>query len=132
MLLHMYVIFTSCYCFLSKCAQYDPGCRWALKHYSFIHSSFANAFNLDPSKSLSFGKELSLFNTILTIIDPKKEAFENIVGKGENAGNQHFSVLQTILVLFMIMLLSVKYFNSDWSKILLFSKEFTLYQMTKF
>ena len=81
---------------------------------------------------MSFGKELSLFNTILTIIDPKKEAFENIVGKGENAGNQHFSVLQTILVLFMIMLLSVKYFNSDWSKILLFSKEFTLYQMTKF
>ena len=38
MLLHMYVIFTSRYCFLSKCAQYDPSCRRALKHYSFIHS----------------------------------------------------------------------------------------------
>ena len=38
MLLHMNVIFTSCYCFLSKCAQYDPSCRRALKHYSFIHS----------------------------------------------------------------------------------------------
>ena len=37
MLLHMYVIFTSRYCFLSKRAQYDPSCRWALKHYSFIH-----------------------------------------------------------------------------------------------
>ena len=81
---------------------------------TFISSS-ANAFNLDSSKSLTFGKELSLFNTILTIIDPKKEAFENIVGKGENAGNQHFSVSQTILVLFMIMLLSVNPFpNKPW------------------
>ena len=26
----------------------------------------------------------------LTFNDPGKEAFENIVGKGENAGNQHF------------------------------------------
>ena len=34
-LLHMYVIFTSRYC---KCAQYDPSCRRALKHYSFILS----------------------------------------------------------------------------------------------
>ena len=33
---------------------------------------------------------LILFHTILTFDDPVKEAFENIVGKGENAGNQHF------------------------------------------
>ena len=38
MLLHMYVIFTSRYCSLSKCTQYDSSCRRALKHYSFIHS----------------------------------------------------------------------------------------------
>ena len=38
MLLHMYVTFTSHYCFQSKCNQYDLSCRWALKHYSFIHS----------------------------------------------------------------------------------------------
>ena len=25
----------------SKCAQYDPSCRRALKHYSFIHSLFS-------------------------------------------------------------------------------------------
>ena len=38
--------------------------------------SSANALNLVPSKKLSFSKDLSIF--------------ENIVGKGENAGNQHF------------------------------------------
>ena len=39
MLLHMYVIFTLHYCFLSKWAQYDLCCWWALKHHSFIHNS---------------------------------------------------------------------------------------------
>ena len=38
----------------------------------------ANAFNLDQSKNLSFGKEL------MTL---EKKPFENIVGKRENAGN---------------------------------------------
>ena len=63
MLLHMYVIFTSRYCFLSKCAQYDPSCRRALKHYSFIHSFIiaailnlvsAGASNLDKAKVCMF------------------------------------------------------------------------------
>ena len=30
------------------------------------------------------------FHTIPTFNDREKEAFENVVGKGENAGNQHF------------------------------------------
>ena len=42
----------------------------------------------------SFGlqkHELSLYNTTPTIIDLERERFENIVGTGENAGNQqHF------------------------------------------
>ena len=52
--------------------------------------SSANAFNLDQSKILSFGKELTQYNIILTFHDPGKETFENIVGKRANAGNQHF------------------------------------------
>ena len=34
----------------------------------------------------------TLTNTALNPLsnNPKKEAFENIMGKGENAGNQHF------------------------------------------
>ena len=38
----------------------------------------ANAFDLYQSKILSFGKELI------------KDTFENIEGKGENDGDQHF------------------------------------------
>ena len=33
---------------------------------------------------------LILYHTIPTFNDLEKEAFENIAGKGENAGNQHF------------------------------------------
>ena len=33
---------------------------------------------------------LTLDNTIPTFNHPETESFENIVGKGENAGNQHF------------------------------------------
>ena len=36
-------------------------------------------------------KELNPYNTIPTFNEPEKETFfENIVGKGENAGYQHF------------------------------------------
>ena len=38
----------------------------------------------------SISKLLTLYHTILTLNDPEKKPFENIVGKGENAGNQHF------------------------------------------
>ena len=50
MLLHMYLIFTSRYCFLSKCAQYDPSCRQALKHYSFIHSFITKLHTITTSE----------------------------------------------------------------------------------
>ena len=42
--------------------------------------SSANALNLDKTKILSSGRRLAI----------SCKAFENIVGKGENAGNQHF------------------------------------------
>ena len=37
-----------------------------------------------------FGKGLILYHTIPTFDDPEKVDFENIVGKEENTGNQHF------------------------------------------
>ena len=52
-------------------------------------------FNLDQFKILSSGNGLTLYHTIPIFNDPekkkkKKRGVENIVGKGENAGNQHF------------------------------------------
>ena len=45
-------------------------------------------FNLDKSKILSFGKGLNHYLTTLMTLYQKP--FQNIMGKGENAGNQHF------------------------------------------
>ena len=56
---------------------------------------------MDQSKTLSFSKQLkfpdfrhlSHYHT-MTIFDAlEKKTFENIVGKEENAGNQHFFLL---------------------------------------
>ena len=46
-----------------------------------------NAFDLDHSKFLSYGKELSLYHAIPTFNDPKEEGFGKYHGKGENACN---------------------------------------------
>ena len=70
----------------------------------------------------------------MTFNDPEKEAlkpFENIVGKGENAGNQHFlifpqyflPVLQRISVRKLhLFLSSADAFNLGLSKILSFNR----------
>ena len=42
---------------------------------------------------------LTLYHTIPTIMTLKKKAFENIVEKGENAGNQHFLLLPQCFLL---------------------------------
>ena len=64
----------------------------------------------------------------------RKKVFENIVGKGENAGNQHFLFFPqcfqpksnfSFLVAFTLS--SANAFNLDRSKILLFGKELTHY-----
>ena len=62
-----------------------------------------------------------------------KRPFENIVGKGENAGNKHFPpfplcflpIPKQILIfqLHLICCLQTNAFNFDQSKILLFGKE---------
>ena len=59
--------------------------------------------------------DLSLYHTITTFNDPVKKPFENIVGKGENAGNQHF------LLFPQCSLLKLKQISNQ-SKNLLFGK----------
>ena len=55
-LLHMYVISTSHYCLICKCAQYDLSCQRALKHHSFNHSLFffSVLLHLSPSSPKIF------------------------------------------------------------------------------
>ena len=62
----------------------------------------------------------------------KKVAFENILGKGENAGNQHFLLFPKCFLPFpktncnfsvTFILLSANVFNLDYSKILSDGKE---------
>ena len=47
-------------------------------------------FQLAPVQNLLFGKGLTLYQTITTLTTLYEKPFENIVGKGENAGKQHF------------------------------------------
>ena len=64
----------------------------------------------------------------------RKGPFENIVGKGENAGNQHFLLFPqcflpflTQISVFHLHLSSAKAFNLNQCKNLLFCRELTLY-----
>ena len=84
-------------------------------------------------------KILTLFHTIPTYNDLEKEAFyENIVAKGENTSNQHFSPFLTMFstlprtnfnVTVAFILLSANSFNFDQSKILLSGKDFKQLKM---
>ena len=53
---------------------------------------------------------LKLFHTIPTIHIPKKKLYENIVGKGENAGNQHF--FPTIPQCFLLIQVQNSFYES--------------------
>ena len=72
-----------------------------------------------------------------------KRPFENIEGKGENAGNQHFLLfafptmfpthpITNLYFSITFNLSSANAFNLDQSKILLFGTELTLFQMGNF
>ena len=72
---------------------------------------------------------------IHSLMTPKKEAFDNIVGTGENAGNQHYHLFppcflpipkQILISQFHLILSLANAFNLDQSKILSFGKEFTV------
>ena len=78
-------------------------------------------------------RQFTLHPTIPTFNTPgKKKTFENIVGKGENAGNQHFLLFPTMFSTIhkinfnfwvTFILSSANPFNLDWYTILLFGKE---------
>ena len=74
---------------------------------------------------------ITLYHTIPTFNDSQKQnPFENIVWKGENAGNQHFPTMFStlskteIIIWATFILSSATAFNLVTSKILLFGKEF--------
>ena len=52
--------------------------------------SSAICFDSDPSKILFFVNGLTLYHTNSDSKALGKKPFKNIVGKGENAGDQHF------------------------------------------
>ena len=83
-----------------------------------------------------FEKGLTLYQTkSLVLMSFKKKPFENIVGKGENAGNQHFVLFHNVFYpikdrdqhLSCIKVVISNSFNLVRSKILLFGTELTLY-----
>ena len=94
----------------------------------YVDSFFHNVFKGFLSHSC-----LTLYHTILTSNDhekKKKKTLENIVGKGENAGNQHFLLFPQCFLPFLKqssvseshLLSSANAFNLDKSKILLFGR----------
>ena len=71
----------------------------------------------------------------------EKKAFENMVGKGENAGNEHFLLFSTMFSALpgtnfnfwvTIILSSANFLNLDYFQILSFGKELTHYKKKKF
>ena len=71
------------------------------------------------------GNGLTIYHAIPTFNDPERESFENIVGKGENAGKQHFLLIPTMFstlpktslkFLFKFILPSANAINLDQSK----------------
>ena len=61
-----------------------------LHHLRHTEIVFYKWFPLDKGKILSSGEELTLYHTISTLTTRRDKPVENIMGKGENAGKQHF------------------------------------------
>ena len=59
-------------------------------NFSFSHSVFKRPVLQTGKNQGLFEKGFTIYHTILTSHDFEKEPFENIVLKGENAGDQHF------------------------------------------
>ena len=49
-----------------------------------------NGFHVSASGAIQGHHGPLVISHIITFYDPKEEGLENIMGKGENAGNQHF------------------------------------------
>ena len=99
-------------------------------------------FYLFPQYFLCYLKILYPFTTQSRLSTPlEKKALENIVGKEENAGYQHFLLSPTMFStlpkpnfnsLLTFILSSANALNLDWSKILSFDKELNLYFTSQF
>ena len=128
----------------SKAFAFQKVCHSKLDIATSVFFCSENVFIFNGSLSMGF---LTRYDTIPGFNDLKKKSFENIVGKGENAGNQHFSPFPTMFsthsktnfsLSATFILLSSNAFNLNWPKILSFVKELKLgvvlthYQTTKF
>ena len=78
---------------------------------------------------------LTLYDAILTFNDKKKVAFENIVGNGENSGNQYFllfpTMFSTLDKFHWFKLFSVNALSLDNCTFLLFSEGLSRKQLCK-
>ena len=78
-----------------------------------------------------WGQELTLYHKIITLPALYRSSFENTVGKGENADDQHFLLFPQYFLSFpklsifqlRFILMSANVFNLDQSKILRFGKQ---------
>ena len=89
---------------------------------AMFNLSFANAFNLVTPKILSFVKSSPLTTQSWLLMTLRKKPFKNIVGKGENAGKQHFLLCPRCFPLKSYMQIRNAY-NFEWCQILLFCEE---------
>ena len=83
-----------------------------------------------PASCYASRRSLTLYQPFLLFTTVKQRTFEKIVGKGENAGNQHFLHFQQCFLpfpnqisIFHSCLSSANAFNLDRSKILSFGQE---------
>ena len=116
-------------CSLHKLLYKTRNCKFFMIHFTFLLISrlpWCGTHN-----SVTFTTQSRLLTT------RKKKAFENILGKGENAGNQHFLLFPKCflpfpkqMLIFESHLLCHLQMLSIWSsrsKNLLYGKELTLY-----
>ena len=68
-----------------------------MSNFSYSHSVFKRLVLQTRKNQGLFGKGLTLYHTIMTL---QKKAFENIVGKGEKACNQHFLLSHNVIYSF--------------------------------
>ena len=57
---------------------------------SNLKLSSADSFSIEESKICRLGKGYLVTTQSSLFMNPRKKGFENLVGKGENAGCQHF------------------------------------------
>ena len=66
---------------------------------------------LDKSKFILSGDRLTLYHTIPSFNDPEQDTLENILGKGENAGNQHFLLYPKCFLPYPFYLIKTHHFS---------------------